>query len=202
MNRDRLVTAPNRAIACRSGRNASTILRELARNRARGTPVYEAGRRRTHGIVNKGGEGRMGNCPQMGADTEFPGARASSLCRPRASCVEANHSPRARRVASSRRTWRMSAMASSRFSRHSSRVRPWPFAPTTSGQNPVYQSPSRSIIVVNRSLTIVGSRSVRLHVLAERSRRARSIPQWKTVLSRYLRPSSKPRALSSQYRRS
>src|ERR1041384_501866 len=55
----------------------------------------------------------------------------------------------AARNASSRRSSRMSAMASIRFCRHSSMVCPCPFAPGTSGQVAMYQSPSCSINAVN-----------------------------------------------------
>ena len=53
------------------------------------------------------------------------------------------------RRASSRRSWSTSEIAAARFSRHSSAVRPCPFASGNSGQKPTYHSPSRSIRVVN-----------------------------------------------------
>ena len=50
---------------------------------------------------------------------------------------------------SSRLCTRMSAIASRRFARHSSRDLPWPFAPGTSAQYATYHGPSCSTIAVN-----------------------------------------------------
>jgi len=53
------------------------------------------------------------------------------------------------RRASWRRSSRMSAMASARFARASSDVRPWPFAPGISGEYAMNHSSSRSMMAVN-----------------------------------------------------
>ena len=50
---------------------------------------------------------------------------------------------------SSRRSSRISAIASAKLARASSFVRPWPFAPGISGQYAMTQSPSRSKTAVN-----------------------------------------------------
>jgi hypothetical protein len=50
---------------------------------------------------------------------------------------------------SSRRSSRISCMAALKLSRHSSTVRPCPFAPGISGDHPTNQSPSRSMMAVN-----------------------------------------------------
>lgn len=53
------------------------------------------------------------------------------------------------RSESSRQCSRTGAMPSLRFAKHSSRVRPWPFAPGTSAQYAMNQGPSCSTIAVN-----------------------------------------------------
>ncbi len=54
---------------------------------------------------------------------------------------------------SSRRYSEMLAIASRRFAMHSSRDLPWPFAPGTSAQYPIYHGPSCSTIAVNSLCT-------------------------------------------------
>jgi hypothetical protein len=80
---------------------------------------------------------------------------------------------------SSRRCSRMSAMASRRLSRHSSRDLPWPLAPGTSAQYATYHGPSCSMIAVNslRMLHSTPARIVRTfaytgHRPAEKGRRS------------------------------
>ena len=63
---------------------------------------------------------------------------------------------------SSRLCSRMSAIASRKFARHSSCVRPWPFAPGSSAQYDTNQGPSCSTIAVNslRMTTFYSERPV------------------------------------------
>jgi hypothetical protein len=63
-------------------------------------------------------------------------------------------SGRTPRTLASRRSSNIRAMASARRARHASTVRPWPLAPGISGQEPMYQSPSRSLTALMSFLMI------------------------------------------------
>lgn len=63
------------------------------------------------------------------------------------------------RRASSRRSSKIRSMAAARLARASRSVRPWPFAPGTSGHCAMYQSPSRSKIAV-KVLPIAATREL------------------------------------------